>query len=316
MLRNSWLALSAALVMSGAAARAETLRVGNDAPTSIPYCSLDIGIERGIFARRGLEIEAATFFGASKGQPALIGGVVDMETGAGSEMAYIAKGAPEIAVAVFVGPPADMTMTVGANSPVTKLSQLKGGKIGISNPGGLTDWLAHQVIKREGFAANEITVVSAGNAQTEVALLRTGGLDGAVLDAVSAFSAEEAGGARVVRTFGDYVPDFAQGVIFARSELVAAHPETVRAFVAAMFEARDAMLADKDAAVACIIRKIGGSPAIAARVFEVVKTELSPDGKFTPKAMEVLAQSFVDTGVLPEKPDMTKLYTEAFLPKK
>ncbi len=42
---------------------------------------------------------------------------------------------------------------------------------------------------------------------------------------------------------------------------------------------------------------------------------MSVDGRFKAKALDVLATSFVDTHALPAKPDMSKLLTDAFLPK-
>jgi hypothetical protein len=36
---------------------------------------------------------------------------------------------------------------------------------------------------------------------------------------------------------------------------------------------------------------------------------------FTSDALDVLADSFVDTKLLPSKPDMSQLYTEAYLSK-
>jgi len=42
----------------------------------------------------------------------------------------------------------------------------------------------------------------------------------------------------------------------------------------------------------------------------------SDSGRFDPKALATLAGSFVELGLLPEKPDMSKLYTEQFLPAK
>jgi hypothetical protein len=41
----------------------------------------------------------------------------------------------------------------------------------------------------------------------------------------------------------------------------------------------------------------------------------SIDGRFDQKALDTLAKSYVELKVLPAEPDMTKLYTEAFLPK-
>jgi hypothetical protein len=42
----------------------------------------------------------------------------------------------------------------------------------------------------------------------------------------------------------------------------------------------------------------------------------SDTGRFNPKALAVLAKSFVQMGVLDKEPDMSKLYTEKFLPVK
>ena len=40
----------------------------------------------------------------------------------------------------------------------------------------------------------------------------------------------------------------------------------------------------------------------------------SDTGRFEPKALAVLSRSFVEMKTLPSEPDMSKLYTEAFLP--
>jgi hypothetical protein len=42
----------------------------------------------------------------------------------------------------------------------------------------------------------------------------------------------------------------------------------------------------------------------------------SDDGRFRASALAVLAKSFVELNTLPTEPDMSKLYTEAFLPAK
>ena len=40
------------------------------------------------------------------------------------------------------------------------------------------------------------------------------------------------------------------------------------------------------------------------------------NGRFDAKALAVLRRSFVEMKILPTEPDMSKLYTEAFLPAK
>ena len=41
----------------------------------------------------------------------------------------------------------------------------------------------------------------------------------------------------------------------------------------------------------------------------------SDDGRLNPRALATLAKSYVELQLLPREPDMTALYTEAFLPK-
>ena len=46
----------------------------------------------------------------------------------------------------------------------------------------------------------------------------------------------------------------------------------------------------------------------------VLKPTFSDTGKFDPTAVAVLRRSFMDMNLLPSEPDMSKLYTEKFLP--
>ena len=53
-----------------------------------------------------------------------------------------------------------------------------------------------------------------------------------------------------------------------------------------------------------------------SRTYDEVMPMFSDTGRFKPSALAVLAKSFVELGTLPAEPDMSKLYTEAFLPAK
>ena len=57
------------------------------------------------------------------------------------------------------------------------------------------------------------------------------------------------------------------------------------------------------------------SPGVASAIYDDTMPTMSLDGHFNPKALDVLAASFVAMKLLPSKPDMSKLLTEAFLPK-
>jgi NitT/TauT family transport system substrate-binding protein len=303
------------VLASWPAGAAATLRVGNDAPASMGYCALNIGIERGVFRKHGLEIEASDLFGAAKAQEAMVSNNIDILLGSGSEMRFIAKGVPELAVAVVVGPPSLVTLVVRADSPIRQPADMKGHTLAITTAGSLSDWLAHELVRREHFAAGDVKLAAMGSNPAEVAALQSGQVDGAIVETSIAYTLEERGQARVLLQFAKLLPDFISLTIFAHTPLIAQHPDQLRDFLAAWFEAEDVMRQDKAAVVACAVERAGVSAPIAGRVYDSSIGDLSHDGRFSPEGVRLLSQSFVDLGQLPSLPDPATLFTEAFLPK-
>ena len=52
-----------------------------------------------------------------------------------------------------------------------------------------------------------------------------------------------------------------------------------------------------------------------SREYDLVRDMYTKDCKFDAESLATLKRSFVDLKLLPEAPDMSKLYTHAFLPK-
>jgi NMT1/THI5 like len=88
--------------------------------------SLDVGIAQGFFAKAGLEIDAINFGGGAKQQQALIAGAIDIALGGGTDMAFIAKGAPEIPIATITEEPGFLGISIGAPSTARSADDLKG----------------------------------------------------------------------------------------------------------------------------------------------------------------------------------------------
>ena len=145
-----FIVLAIMLLVSHAAA-AEKLRVARSEATTFAFALLDLGMAEGIFARHGLEIESFDLAGAAKAHQALVAGSVDVELGSGLELLFIAKGSPAKGVAVLAGPPAGMGLMIRADGEIGDLAALKGKAIGVSTAGSLTDWLASELARRQGW---------------------------------------------------------------------------------------------------------------------------------------------------------------------
>jgi len=96
---------------------------------------------------------------------------------------------------------------------------------------------------------------------------------------------------------------------------MAKRPDVLRRFLAAWFATIDFMQANKDATVK-IDMKADGIPEadIASETYDTVMPMFSHDGHFDPAALAVVQKAMVELQLLPTEPDMTPLYTEAFLP--
>ena len=143
----------------------------------------------------------------------------------------------------------------------------------------------------------------------------TNQIEGVTTDSVTCYQFVEAGGGRILVKFGDSVKDFHVHVIYASDKLIESNPEGLKAFLAGWFETIRFMRDHKDQAIEIAAKRTGVSKAVATEGYNDTMPIFSTTGHFEPKALDVLATSFVDTKLLPEKPDMSKLLTEAYLPK-
>jgi NitT/TauT family transport system substrate-binding protein len=298
------------------ASAAEPLRVAKVVPFAWTFTPLDIGMQSGIFAKNGLDIEASSSAGDAKLQQLMAAGSVDIGIGSGPGMAFAVKGAPVKAVAAMYGVPRNMALMVAYDSDIKTIDDLKGKKLGVTTVGSLTDWIGKRVNAKEGWGDNGIVTVPIGGMPPARAAIKTHQMDGYIGALESGYALEEAKEWRVISAANPFVDHFITHVIFARNELIEKHPELVRAFLQGWFETIAFMKANKDKSVEISAKVIDVSPAVAARVYDEQIAEFSTDGTFDPRAVTVLKNSFIDMGLLKEVPDDNLLFTTQFVPVK
>jgi ABC-type nitrate/sulfonate/bicarbonate transport system substrate-binding protein len=293
----------------------ETLRVGRAIANSWSFVPLDVGMAAGIFAKQGLAIESVSFTGSARLQQGMAAQSIDIGLSSGPELAMVAKGAPVIAVGAIVLSPR-MTITVRASGPIRKPQDLRGKRIGVSTSASLTEWLTRELSRREGWGRDGVQAIALGSDAAQIAAMKTDQIDGLVLDAATALRLENAGEGRVVLYFGDIIKDFIQNAAYARRDLVAANPDRVRRFLAGWYETIAYMRAHKAESIRIALPIVDLPPDLAARGYEQWMEAYSTDGRFDPVVLALLSRSFVEMGLLTAEPDMSRLYTEEFLPRR
>jgi NitT/TauT family transport system substrate-binding protein len=310
------LVLLAVHALSAPAAHGELLRVGKAVPEAFSFVPLDVGMRYGFFKKYGLDIENSAYGGGGKLLQALTADSVDIGLGSSPEMAGIVKGVPVKAVAAMAGAPLLIALMVRPDGTIKTVDDLKGRRVGVTTTNSLTAWLVSELSLQKGWGHDGISVTPLGAIPGLLAALMMMQVDGFVADISTLLRAEEAGEGKILLSFGDLVKDFHIHVIFATDKLIATRPGAVRGFLAGWFETIAFMRANEGKTVETAMSVLDLNRHIAERSYDTLMPMFSDDGRFNPKALAVLSRSYVDLKFLSTEPDMSKLYTEAFLPKK
>ncbi|HEY6255427.1 MAG TPA: ABC transporter substrate-binding protein [Xanthobacteraceae bacterium] len=308
-------ALLAGTVCAGTAQAQTKIRVGKAQAQTFAFVPVDVGAAAGLFKKRGLDVEISNFAGDARLLQALAADAVDIALGGGPTLAFVAKGAPMRAVAALADAPGTMMVVVRSDGPVKTEDDLKGRTLSVSTAGSLTYWLAQQLSRSHGWGADGIKIATLGATTAQAAALKTNQIDGIVTESSTVFRLEEDGVGRILVRFGDRIKDFHVHVIYASNKLIETNPDAVRAFLAGWFDSVQYMRDHRDETIAIAQRVSDVSRSVASRNYQELMPIFNLTGRFNPKALDVLSASFVELGLFPGAPDMSKLTTEAFLPK-
>src|SRR6476660_2474605 len=194
--------LIASALIGGVAHAGDRVRVGKSQGSAWTFLPLDIGVEQGLFAKHGIEIESAALPAEATWQQG-------------------------IAVAAFAGPPRNISAIVLHDSNIRQIADLKGKTIAVSTTGSLSDWLAKQMAIQEGWGQDGIRAAPLGAIPTSIAALKTRQVDAVVLATEAGFRLEEQKEGHVLATMDRYAPNFITHVVFAQKSLVQTNPGMV-----------------------------------------------------------------------------------------
>jgi NitT/TauT family transport system substrate-binding protein len=293
----------------------QQFRVGNVGAVAFSFVPTNIGQDTGIFAKNGLDVQITGFAGDARLQQAMAAKAVDVGLGSGPGMAFIAKGSPVKAIADIAGPPLIFALVVRADGSVKTIDALKGHKVGISTIGSATSWLMNEVSRQHGWGYAGFDQVPIGDNAARLAALKAGAIDGCVVDVGSALNFAQRGDGRILMRFGDVAKNFIMHVIFATDQVMAEKPDALRGFVNGWFESVAYMRTHKAKSVEIAQSVMHTDPQTTAAIYDELMPMFTDNGHFDAKALAVLQRSFVEMKLLPTEPDMSKLYTEAFLPE-
>ncbi len=302
--------------MMSCPAWAETaLVVGKASATADTVIAVNVGERLGFFKKHGIDLQIVEFTGGGKMVQAMVAGSIDIADGAGTEMALVAKGVPMLAVCENASTIPWFSIGVPWDSPITSKEELKGKKIGISTAGSLTDWLARELERKEGWGSDAITRVPIGSdTGASAAAFREHLIDAYIGGTTTFLAMAEKKIGRVLIPVSVFEARIASGTLFASNRLIATNPDALRAFLAGWLETTAFMRTHKAETVKIESGITGFSESVMAKEYDIVIGMFTRDCKFDAESLATLQRSFVELGLLSTPPDMSKLYTEAYVP--
>jgi NitT/TauT family transport system substrate-binding protein len=296
------------------AAAQDVVKVAKSVPNPLAFAVLDIGSAAGIWAKHGLKLEIINSSGDAKMQQAMVAGEIDFGLGSGPGMGFLAKGVPATVVGVVANQPLSMGLIIGRNSKARTVADIKGTKIGVSTNASLSYWLARKLSELQGWGPNGVRTVPLGALPSNIAALQAGQVEGFVMSASVGRQLQRKEEGRLLLRFGDYIGKFYTHVIFASNRIIEKNPELVKQFVQGWSDTVKYMKENKADTVRFAKAITGYDDDIQSDEYDDVMPMMSVNMKFDKESSDVVAESLIDLQISKEKLDLSKFYTERFLP--
>ena len=217
-----------------------TLGVGGKA--LLYYLPLTICERKGFFKAQGLDVEIQDFAGGAKSLQALIGGSLDVVTGAYEHTIRMQAKCQDIRATIELGRFPAIVVGVRKDVKFNSPADFKGMKIGVTAPGSSTNMLMNFVMAKAGLSPSDASYIGIGSAASALAAMQRGELDAiSHLEPVISFL-ERADAIKVIvdtRTeegtralFGGENP---AAVLYAKQSFIAQNPKTMQALVNALY---------------------------------------------------------------------------------
>ena len=296
------------VLMSSIANAAGPVRVGKADATATDLLPVNLGQQLGFFKDHGIDVKIFDFNGGSKMVQALTAGSIDIALGGGTDVAFIAKGAPMLAVCESMPSYVNIGVAVPYDLPVHALDQLKGKRIGVSHFGSLTDWMAKRLSEHEGWGENGVQRIAIGNgAAGVIAAFRTNTIDANISITSDIFNWEANKQARLLAPASSFIGNLGGSMIYASRNMIANEPTNLRRFLAAWLQTVNYVSTHKAQTIK-MYREINGySEGVMSKEYDLTTPALSHDCKLHPE----FARQFTARARRSESSQFPARYVEA-----
>jgi NitT/TauT family transport system substrate-binding protein len=286
-------------------------------PVRVAYSALSAGIgtlwlthEQGIFRRHGLDSRLVYMRGGTTAVQALLAG--ELEFGHLSPAPMLTAWA-QGADFVWLGTTThQMVFTLITQSTISKASDLKDKRIGITRIGSASDLALRTALEHLGVSVKDITMISMGGIPDILAGLRAGAVDGGILSPPTSTAARDLGYRPLVH-IPDLGKEFAFSGIAAKRSFVQAQPEVTKSFMSALSEGAKIYREDSRAALRVLRKYMRADDRILQGGYREYDAAISSPPYPGLKALEAVRVSLMDSTPALRQADLRKFVDDRFV---
>jgi NitT/TauT family transport system substrate-binding protein len=313
-------ALAALLLAMPLAANAEEIVVSNYGVTTngMPYA---VAMAKGFFKQQGADVTGilSSDGGGTTVRTMLGGNLAYGEINPTATVTAIQSGAELKIVSDNVQTVAEFIWAVKPDSPIKTAADLKGRKIGYTNPRSTSQALAILVLETAGLKPEDAELVKTGGFGEGVVALDLGAVD--ITPIPEPLWSQHQGKYRAVVRASDVLPPLDNVVGVTTAKAAASRGDFIRAVIRARRQAVEFMYANPDESADIIAKAYNLSSEVARSAVrnllgshEKSGVRYWSAGEINLKAMNEMMRAQKIVGALKTDPDWGKIIDESFLP--
>ncbi len=316
---SSWIAACAVALAFATPTQAEQIAVGNFGVSAngMPYA---VALDKGFFKAEGIQVDGiiTSAGGGTSLRNMIAGGVPYGEVNPGVVVAAITQGADLRIISDNVLTVAEFVWAVKPDSPIKTLADIKGKKIGFTNPRSTSQALAQMVAQKAGLQPSDVELVRTGGFGEGYAALGTGMIDVAPIP--EPLWAQYKDKLRPIAFASDILPPLSNVVGVTTANMAAEKGDFIRAVIRARRKAVEFMIANPDEAGDIVAKHYNLSPAVArSAVRNLVASrtqgvEYWGSGQINIEGLKRMIDIQKSLGAIQGDADVTKMIDTQFLP--
>jgi NitT/TauT family transport system substrate-binding protein len=283
--------------------------------SNVGYAPSYVAEKLGYFAKEGLTVKPVDFRGGGDTIRGMLGSGIHLGVPSLAGLVQaIYQGMPLKAVAVSFSAAA-ISWLARADSPIRRLAEIKGKKVGYSRPGSNSYYEVLESLKSVGLTQEDVQLVPIGDPVASWNAVKSGIIDvGFSMEPISSKAVESKEG-KVIWNVDDVIPHWIEGSLATTDEMIQKQPDLIRRFITAYLRGVD-YVRDHPEESARIWAEMVGFPDVPLAVRSMKNyPSRAWSAKFDLKALAEITKAIRVLKLVEGEVDWKRVIDQSFLPK-